>query len=384
MNNVFAPARKAGTTNQPWVATLGVGKTIFDYYDSQGDKTLSADTVVPSLLDGPMVVRRYNNLTLNASTGNVTLTTQNRCRGLMLLIDGNLTLQRSGSYAASISMTARGARGHAGMGLYDMLIPDSIVLQGQGFPRTEVLKKLRTEGWAICDRWLWDEWGKIAGVKATAWTGGTVLLSASGCGAGAPGAGVTGTGSVAAVTGIAGVNGAPGGGGKGYIQANAGVCIIGRSGAARPWGGGAGTAGIHSGIGGVVPDADDYGGPGSSATGNAGGGGGAGNPGGYPIPAGVAGGDGTGGVLIIVCKGNIIVNAGCIIQSDGMSGGNATGGSGGGGSGGGHVSVIYGGTHTNNGTGRANGGAGGTGMYAGGSGGAGSVVTKTFAQMGWA
>ena len=51
-----------------------------------------------------------------------------------------------------ISMTARGARGHAGMGLYDVLIPDSIKLESSCIAKRDVLAKLRTQGYAICDR----------------------------------------------------------------------------------------------------------------------------------------------------------------------------------------------------------------------------------------
>lgn len=384
--NVFGK-RSSTAFVQPWAATLGVGKAIFDYYDSQGDKTLSADTVVPSLLDGPMVVRRYNNLTLDASTGNVTLTTQNRCRGLMLLIDGNLTLQRSGSYAASISMTARGARGHAGMGLYDMLIPDSIDLQGQGFSYADVLKRIRQKGWAVIDRWLWDEWGKIAGVTATAWTGGTVLLTASGCGGASAVNGVVSSGvGGAGPTGTAGVSGGTGGGGGGgaYHAGSFGSALAGPGAPGRPWGGGAGVGGAYDGAGNTIASypPDQYGGPGGAGALYSGSsGGGAGNPEGPAAGGGSAGQPGTGGSLIIVVRGNVSVAAGCVLSANGSAGGAGSGG--GGGSGGGHVSIVYGGSYTNSGTVAANGGAGGAGSYSGGAGGAGSVVTKTFTQMGW-
>lgn len=402
-DNVFGK-RLSTALVQPWAATLGVGKTIFDYYDSQGDKTLSADTIIPSLRDGPMVVRRYNNLTLDASTGNVTLTTQYRCQGLLLLIDGNLTLQCSGSYVASISMTARGARGHAGMGLYDVSIPASIDLQGEGFLFADVLKRIRQNGWAVIDRWLWDSWGKIAGVKATAWTGVTVLLSASGCGAGALNAVATSDipgGQSHGNNGAAGTNGGCGGGGGG--GASYSFEHGGKGGSGRPWGGGSGGSAMSHNFTtqlrphGYVLNADDFGGSGGDGGLNQGDIHstlhGAGNP-----PGRILGSDtqvvwaqsGTGGVLIIVCKGNVTIGAGCVIQADGVSGGSGGSGNiwkcGGGSSGGGHVSVVCNGAYTNNGTVRASGGPATSGTSSGmmgGAGGAGSVVTKSFAQMGW-
>ena len=377
---------------QPWIADVAIGKGIFDFYDSLGDVTISADTNIPSVLDGPMVVRKYRDLTINAAANNVTLTTTNRCRGLMLLVEGNLLMQRTASYVPRISMTGRGARGHAGMGQYDFSIPASIQLSGKGWSKADALKMIQEQGYAICDHWLWDDWGKVNGVSAAAWTPGTVLLTASGCGVFPAQYEVT-TYSVG-TTGAAGANGGCGSGGSGglftttYRARNGG-------GHGNPWGGGAGGGGLIASGGGLskLSYADHYGGKGGDGEYNTSVnnvcGGGAGNPGGKGFSAASDGQDGTGGLLVIIVKGAVTLNAGAVIDADGMPGGNVAAGqqyAAGGGSGGGHVSIITLGTLTNSGTIRANGGAGGAGGAqgtVGGSGGAGQVVTKTFGQMGW-
>lgn len=365
---------------QPWINTLAVGKGIFDYYDPLGDVTSMSAMSVPSFLDGPGAVVRYNNLTLSHL-----LTTTNRCRSLTVLVDGNLTINSGGG----ISMTARGARGHAGYGLYDVYIPNELVLSSKVMSLDDVLLYIRKNGIDIADRWFWDEWSKYVGVSAV-FSQGTALalMLASGCGAGGSGQYAISYGTYAAgLGGSAGTSGGTGGGGGGG-SCYSGVVSSAPSGC--PWGGGAGSGGLAQ----YYPahGADMYGGVGGAHGGQGGNaaGGGAGNPGG----AGSAGGStngrmGTGGRLTVIVKGNITINTGGLIQADGSQGGDAPGtntSAPGAGSGGGHVSLIYGGTYTNNGTVRANGGppgSAGVNSAAGGAGGAGSVVTKTFTQMGW-
>jgi hypothetical protein len=101
--------------------------------------------------------------------------------------------------------------------------------------------------------------------------------------------------------------------------------------------------------------------------------GGAGNPGGS-APGG-AGATGTGG-LAIFASTTIIVASGSVVQADGVQNPSAVH-TNGGSSGGGIVGMIHGGSYTNSGTVRANGGAAGTSgsgaPYYGGPGGAGSV-----------
>jgi hypothetical protein len=367
---------------QPWISTLGVGKSIFDYYDSHGDVVSSAAISIPSVQDGPGVVARYKNLTLNH-----VLTTTNRCRSLTVLVDGDLTIKSGGG----ISMTARGARGNAAMGMYDGYIPASIDLVSKYLRLADVLQYVRDNAIDLTDRWFWDDMAKVMGVTATFNQGGAlVLLTASGCGS--PAVPIVNGGT----TGAAGTNGGTGSGGCGnfayYSSGN-------RPAKGRPWGGGPGSGGsIATNSYGADILVDDYGGCGGSgycSVGNgsgSGAGAGAGNPSGTGMVAGSAiitpATDGTGGILRVIVKGTVTINSGGIIQADGSTGGSVPSAAnyygGGGGSGGGHVSLIFSNTFTQSGTIRANGGAGGTASsYPGGAGGAGSVVTKTFIEMGW-
>lgn len=366
--NVFGRRTLDSRAVQEWAATLSVGKSIFDYYDSLGDVNISAPTTVSSTLDGPMVVYRCKSLTLSAA-----LSLQYRCRGLMVLVDGDLTINSGGQ----IDVTGRGARGHAGMALHDLVIPDSISANSDRLSRRSLLKYIRKSKFAICDRWMWDDWGMVDGVSVLEWTGGTILLAASGCGGrSAP---------AHQANGAAGTNGGTGAGGHGS-QLNTPLNC---NGSGRPWGGGSGGPGVN---GTPAISADDYGGVGGDATygQNLYSAPGAGNPGGGPGNAGycTAAQDGTGGILFIICKGNVTINSGGLVSANGRNGGGNTyagQGMSGGGSGGGHISIIHGGTYANSGTVQASGGSGGLGAHdiPGGYGGAGSVVTKTFAEMGW-
>lgn len=377
---------------QPGLHTLGVGKNIFDFYESRGDLVSTGPINIPSVQDGPGVVVMYDNLTLNH-----VLSTTNRCRSLTVLVRGNLVINNGGG----ISMTARGARGHAGMGLYDGYIPESIDLSSKHLLLADVLKYIKDNAIDVTDRWFWDDFAKQMGVNATFNQGGAlILLSAAGCGAG----GIKcnhGSSHLPGVTGTAGTNGGCGGGGGGSVAVSGWSS---KGGSARPWGGGTGGCGISANFpyvnSGGSCDGDDYGGKGGSGGCEFGGDTwcqfpGAGNPAGtIDYGAGAHYGtvqaqDGTGGVLRIIVKGTITINSGGIIQADGMSGGGSSSGNykfGGGCSGGGHISLISPAAPTNNGTVRANGGSA-VGASAngasGGAGGAGFVVTKTFSQMGW-
>ena len=69
---------------------------------SDGDNvTISTNLVYPSTVDGDMVVKQYGNLTIDE---HVFVSTQTRCRGLMIFVDGNLTLKPY----SSISMVKKG------------------------------------------------------------------------------------------------------------------------------------------------------------------------------------------------------------------------------------------------------------------------------------
>ena len=110
-------------------------------------------------------------------------------------------------------------------------------------------------------------------------------------------------------------------------------------------------------------------------TGYGNGGGGGGNGGvGYmnnsdlSAPNGGLDGAITGGLIVIIAKGNVTINNGGLITANGGNGGTggagknyAGGGGGGGGSGGGCVVICHLGTYTNNGSITVNGGSGGAG-----------------------
>lgn len=339
---------------------------LFNLYPTLGAQTISTTTNITTVQDGPMKVVRYGALTVNAA-----LTTTVRNRGLMILCD-SLTMGASGS----ISMTARGAAGAANWPVVDLTIPQSVRLSARYAPQRDAMNYITQNGIWIGDTVFWaSPDAGVADCRATITPGSVVLLSAAGCGARTNSAGT------------AGANGGTGAGGGGGAYNNT---IPTYGGEGRPWGGGSGGGGVGGTTGGG-PSADRYGGVGGEGvmyyTGYYGAGG-SGNPGGPGMGGGcVTGNDGTGGVLIIICRGNITRNATDSITANGVNGATQTGGSyptGGGASGGGHVSIIYGGTLTGTGTTTANGGIGGSGSGDNGSdGGAGSVVTKTFAQMGW-
>jgi hypothetical protein len=380
---------------QSWSETLTVGANIKSFYKSRGNATLTGMNEIATLPDGPEKVVMYDNLTVGDGTTVTTLTASQRCKGLTVIVRGNLTVKNN----ATIGMTARGARVDRNddprFPFIDFLIPNKIGLYSDVMSRKAALELIAKHGFAPWDRGFWDSDGGLLGLNCSIAVAGTViLLQASGCGEPPVGAAnaVNGT---AGTAGTAGTNGAPGSGGTGGCLAN---LLGGRPGKAHPYSGGSGSGGMHgstssqgghyasySGRGGNAGAAYNTDVPDMTVSAVAGAsGGGAGNPGGAPGSGGSQGTSGTGGKLVIICYGNITVEAGGKIEANGSPGGNSGANApGGGGSGGGHISLIYAGTYVNNGTVQCAGGAGGTGLYTGGAGGAGSVVTKTFAQMGW-
>ena len=338
---------------------------LFNLYPSLGDVTLAAD--LATTLDGPMQVFRFGALTINTAR-----TVTNRCRGAVILCD-SLTMGASGSF----SMFARGAAGSAKWANQDILIPTSAVFSGKNTDRAAFLAYLAATGYFIADPTLFacppSGLGDVVADYASWPARGTAIVSAAGCGAMLSGLGAAGGSGtiVGGATGNAGYSGGTGGGGRGCYYYTIGFSGCGHqySGAGRVWGGGAGGGstvddGAPNGLA-----ADQYGGNGGYSYGA-----GAGNPDG----AGQA--SGTGGVLIIICRGAVNIASGASLTAIGVDAAGNWGGNAGGSSGGGSVSLFYGGTYSNSGTMTAGGGGG----YAyGGAGGAGSTQVKTFATMGW-
>lgn len=389
---------------QQWASALTVGKAIKDFYASQGDVILTGANTVATLQDGPEKVVRYGNLTLGDGTTATSLTTSSRCKGLTVICD-NLTVRNN----ATLNMTGKGARVMTNddpfFPFVDFRIPNQITLSSSQITLAQALATIKAQGFAPWDQGTWQHLvSSLYGFNVSVSQAGTLaLMLASGCGAG--GGGLWASTPTPGNTGAAGNTGGMGGGGGGGINWSAGTCATCKAGRGCPYSGGAGSGGVYYGPWNLMttyPNPSLYSGPGGKGgvwTGGAiehsdpavqlggYGGGGAGNPGGVGASSGngSAGSDGCGGKLVIICYGAVNIQGGGKIEANGMPGGGATGYGGGGGSGGGHISIITP-SCANSGTVQAAGGLGGdnaTSTTKGGAGGAGSVVTKTFTDLGW-
>ena len=283
-----------------------------------------------SSLDGVPVVKNFSSLFISRS---VVISPPNRCRGMLIFVDGDATI------SGSIRMTARGAKFTGSDASFSVLNPPYLgdYWSTQLFPSASYLSRVFAVG-------------------------------ASG------GIGVYGAG----VTGFTGTLGRSGGGGSGAGITGPNQRLGGNGGTSTSFSGGSGGGGSFAAgdVGGV---GRNFGGAGGAAGYNYGGGG-AGNPGGGPSSAGTVGQDGTGGLLILIVRGNLKIGPNGSIVTNGSNGGTGGGYAAGGGSGGGVLYIYYGGTLTNNGTITSNGGTGGTAgspsTAVGGAGGAGTVITS--------
>jgi len=350
--------------NQRTKVILPIRTNLSEYNEIPEHTVISADTEIPSTLDGPTVVQRYRNLTIN---GGCTLTTQYRCCGLTLVVDGDLTV------SGSISMTARGANYQPSVDhrITNELLPGNDVVYEIDIPATAdeiaafLLREKRRyhsldELPAIYRPTLYAR-GPSGNIYFPSDLGSVPIVG----GAGAIGRSTDGAG----YKGTNGTDRGCGGGGSGGRYGG----TSGGGGAGSCYSGGAGGGGSIS--TGTAGTGGPYGGAGGYANndgGNAGGG--AGNPGG-PGPS--VGGTGTGGLLIIVCTGKVTINTSGSITSGGAAGGSSPYG-GGGGSGGGSVNIFYS-SFVNNGILSASGGpGGGTGISKGGAGGDGCVTLDQY------
>lgn len=275
-----------------------------------------------STQDGVPVVKNFSSLFISRS---VVVSPTNRCRGMLIFVDGDATI------SGSISMTARGAKFTGSDASFTTINPPYLgdYWSAQLFPSASYLSRVFAVGAA---------------------------------GGGVPG-GNGGNGSA----GLFGRSGG-GGGGGGIASPN------GNGSAGTSISGGSGGGGSSSSPSPATTNAYAFGGAGGVAP-SANGGGGAGNPGGNP--GGVAstvGGNGTGGLLILIVRGNLKIGPNGNITTNGTAGGSGSPSQGGGGSGGGVLYIYYGGSLTNNGTVTSNGGSGGGGSSSGGAGGAGTAI----------
>lgn len=358
--------------NQRTKILLPIRTNLATYNEIPEHTVISSNTEIPSVQDGPTVVARYRNLTISYGA---TLTTSNRCCGLVLVVDGDLTVN------GTISMTARGANFQPTQDhrLTNELLPGKEVYYEIDIPATAdeiaafLLRDKRMyrsvdELPAIYRPTLYAR-GPVGNVYAPADLG---VIPAVGGAGGAGRANTNGNGSA----GTAGTDRKCGGGGGGGVGGGGGTGGNGSAGTC--FSGGTGGGGAWSSIG---LDGSNYGGSGGNGTASSNNyaGGGAGNPGGAGSGTGTTsgGGAGTGGLLVVICTGKVTVASGGSIAANGSSGGVGAA-AGGGGSGGGSVNLFYG-TLENNGTITATGGAGGSGGAGnGGAGGAGCVTLDQY------
>lgn len=331
---------------------------------SDGNVTISSNTSIANTADGDYVVKEYNTLTINSG---VTLTTQNRAKGLFIYVKGNAIIN------GTISMTARGANANpttAGVSATGLRLP----MVRSGSTETLSAAGFAGAGSAII--------AAVANQGAISGDGKIYIISKEG------GAGAVTESQSAGGTGGTGTNMAGGGGSGGGKRIQDG----GHGGIGSCFGGGSGGgSGCYTAGGNGVA----YGGAGGRGWWNAdpedyaNGGGGAGNPGGLSSDGGFQyhcqnGGTGTGGVIWLVVGGNLTIGSGGVIEAKGVYGGfgDWRNGGGGGGSGGGIVKILYGGTLNNTGTISVAGGIGGSAegtTFPGGAGGAGKSVIEQVA-----
>ncbi len=278
----------------------------------------------------------------------VTLAPSNRCKGLYIFVNGHLKID------GTISMSALGA---AAAGVDTPLSP--VIRKARNLRRT--IGKTTTISEDLFD----VPFGSIGTVPAAGGAGGAAVSR-------------SGSGATAGLAGTAGTNRACGGGGSGCAGTNTtGSPTSGRGGNGSAYSGGPGggcawtdTAGAAP-VGGAGSDAGGAGGNQGRIASTYSSSGGVGNPGGTGTAVQFVG---TGGVIFLVVRGEILITAAGIIAADGVAANGSfvySGGS----SGGGSVNVVYGANYTNLGSVRANGGAA-AGTNKGGAGGAGCVTVE--------
>lgn len=324
--------------------------------------------------DGDCVVANFGDLTIAAD---VLLTTNRPCRGLFLYVDGDLTVNGTlsmscrGGASDPASTTSSDGNAVAAAGIQLGLITD-----GGSSSFTNDGTSFNGAGTAVRSA--------IANQDDLS-SNGTILTVSKAGGAGGSGTSTSGGGSnqsngnngTAGSTG--GITLSTGGGGSGSCKkagasgsGGTGGCFSGGAGSGGTFGqnganpGTTGAGGSNGGAGSAGLDAHNTAGDsGAGGAGNAGGDGSRGGTNGK-------GGSGVGGMMWIVCSGDVLVASGGKIACNGMNGGGASGS--GGGAGGGTLFIAHFGSYTNSGTVQANGGNG-QGNPVSGYGGAGGVHT---------
>ena len=299
--------------------------------------------------DGDMVVRNYSSLTINSGA---TLTTDQPCRGMLIYVDGDCVIN------GSLSMTARGPAANPTVsGASDA---NAVSANGLQIP----FRTLSGNATLAASSALLNGAGNaarsaIANHASISGNGTIITLIRQGANGGA--GGPSGYRQRPGGNGTSGSIGQTGGGGgaSGGYSDNTGFGGTGGAGSyGSCFGGGSGGGGGHySGVNGS--NATIWGGKGgNAATGGYGSVGGAGNPGGDAGGSGGAavGKNGTGGLIILIVKGNLTIGSGAFIEARGVTADNNSAGSGAS-SGGGNIVVAYKGTYSNSGSVTADGGS---------------------------
>ena len=327
---------KAGTTLSSSFTRHTPGFYYFgDNSDGRGIFTGSIATVrtrisgtFASTVDGPPVIKNFSSLFISRS---VVVSPTNRCRGMLIFVDGDATI------SGSLRMNGRGAKFTGSDASFTTVNPPYLgdYWSTQLFPSASYLSR----------------------------------VFAAGSGGGSGGGTVNGSGNPGVAGGLGRSGGGGGGGGSPANTGGAGTAGTSYSGGT----GGGGASGPQTTNGTAGTPNGGAGGNGTVASG-----GGAGNPNGT---GGSQTADGTGGLLILIVRGNLKIGPNGSIAANGSAGNSAsspTAVGAGGGSGGGVLYVYYGGTLTNNGTVTASGGSAGApgGGGAGGAGGAGTAIIQ--------
>ena len=287
--------------------------------------------------DGDMVVLNFKDLTIDQG---VCLTPTHPCRGMLVYVNGNCTIN------GGLSMSSRGAWADptaSGAG-------DSSAVSATGI-RLPIVKTGGSSTLAAAD-FAGSGSASVAAVANQLGISGNGEIITFGRAGSAGGAGVTAGYNVVGTNGTAGSNGATlstaGGGAGGVHNASGFTTPAGRPGTIFSGGSGGGGSRGTQGVIGIVNGGRGGEGRGGSPAESVGAG--AGNPagrrhyGGSYQADGTA--DGTGGLLILLVNGNLTLGSNGQIDAQGQI---SQGTGGGGGSGGGSMFIGYSGTLTNNG-----------------------------------
>jgi hypothetical protein len=336
--------------------------------------------MVPSVQDGDMVVVNARSLTIDSG---YTMTVTKRCRGLLIYCLTTCTID------GTVSMTARGCHANPEDTTITAATP-VLPSDGHAVPADGMTIRRLAKDYTDADDDVDLMYGcGSAAVEAEA---NQPPVSGDGIVIRIPKVGGSGGSSKTSAPGSIGgtMGNAPGGGGSGGAPNSnrsgagaAGTCWSGGSGGGGgPYSPSSGTPNWQNEIDGV-----SYGGRGGnlpeSLTYDCSGG--SGNPAGVypPNPTAMAaakGGEGTGGLLIVIIGGDLAVGSSGSLVANGVNGArNAASGliAAGGGSGGGCIAVLHAGAINIQNIMTANGGLGGlatTGVMHGGAGGAGAVI----------